>query len=147
MTFFARAWPWLIVTLGVASVAVTSIHAQPGPQRGSTSYMAVDNIEPLSAVMARMKAAQPAVQRRQADLLAERYDLANTPAQGVTMTRGKPVQGGVRVKPPAGTTWDQLAGLTPAQIRDRDLFPKGFLPLPHPNNPEGGMLFPKFAIE
>jgi cytochrome c peroxidase len=147
MTFFARAWPWLVVTLGVATATVTSIHAQPGPQRGTTSYMPVDGKEPFATVVARMKAAQPAVQRRQADLLAERYDLANTPAPGVTMTRGKPVQGGVRVKLPAGTTWDQLGGLTPAQIRDRDLFPKGFLPLPHPNHPEGGMLFPKFAIE
>ena len=56
--------------------------------------------------------AQPAVQKRQADLLAERYDLANRAATGVTMTRGKPVQEGVRVKLPAGTTWKQLAAST-----------------------------------
>jgi hypothetical protein len=32
--------------------------------------------------------------------LRDRYDLADRPVQGVTMTRGKPVQGGVRVKLP-----------------------------------------------
>ncbi|MBY0322882.1 MAG: cytochrome B6 [Reyranella sp.] len=109
--------------------------------------MPVDLKEPFSAVLQRMKAAQPAIQKRQADLLAERYDLANRAAAGVTMTRGKPIQDGVRIKLPAGTSWAQLAGLTSNDIRDRGLFPKGFLPLPHPNHPEGGMLFPKFAIE
>ncbi len=29
----------------------------------------------------------------------------------------------------------------------RGSFPKGFLPLPHPNHAEGGMLFPKFHID
>nr|WP_215905985.1 cytochrome B6 [Reyranella massiliensis] len=94
-----------------------------------------------------MKAAQPEIQKRQADLLAERYDLANRPATGVTMSRGKAVQEGARAKLAAGVTWDQLAGMTPTEIRDRNLFPKGFYPLPHPNHAEGGMVFPKFEIE
>jgi cytochrome c peroxidase len=81
------------------------------------------------------------------DLLAERYDLSNRPAQGVVMDRKKPVQEGVRVKLPAGTTWAQLAGMTPEQIRERDLFPQGFQPLPHANHPEGGMVFPNFEIQ
>jgi cytochrome c peroxidase len=109
--------------------------------------MPVDIKEPFATTMARMKAAQPAIQKRQADLLAERHDLADRAAAGAAMSRGKPVQGGVRVKLPAGTSWAQLAGLSTTDIRDRDLFPKGFLPLPHPNHPEGGMVFPKFAIE
>ena len=37
--------------------------------------------------------------------------------------------------------------MTPEQIRERDAFPLGFLPLPHPNHPEGGMLFPQFHID
>ncbi len=44
-------------------------------------------------------------------------------------------------------TWARLAAMSPAEIRDQDLFPKGFLPLPHPNHPEGGMVFPKFHID
>ena len=63
------------------------------------------------------------------------------------MSRGKPVQTGVRAKLPAGTNWDSLAALSPDQIRDRDLFPRGFLPLPHPNHAEGGMVFPHFEID
>ena len=63
------------------------------------------------------------------------------------VSRGKPVQEGVRAKLPAGTSWDQLTGVSPTQISDQNLFPMGFYPLPHPNHPEGGMLFPKFEIE
>jgi cytochrome c peroxidase len=37
--------------------------------------------------------------------------------------------------------------MKPAEIRDKDLFPAGFYPLPHPNHPEGGMVFPHFQIE
>ena len=63
------------------------------------------------------------------------------------MARNKPVQQGVRVRLPKGATWDQLAEMTPAQIREKDVWPAGFFPLPHPNHPEGGMVFPKFEIE
>lgn len=63
------------------------------------------------------------------------------------MSRGKAVQGGVRVKLPSGVTWDKLAGMTPDEIRQKKLFPAGFLPLPHPNHPEGGMVFPQFHID
>jgi len=46
----------------------------------------------------------------------------------------------------AGVTWDQLAKLTPDQIKDRDIFPAGFLPLPHPNHRKAEAL-PKFEID
>jgi hypothetical protein len=39
----------------------------------------------------------------------------------------------VRAKLPAETSWDQLTGISPAEISDRNLFPKGFYPLPRPN--------------
>ena len=60
--------------------------------------------------------------------------------------RAATLQEGVRVKPPSGVTWDQLASMSSTEIRDKKLFPKGFMPLPHPNHTEGGMLFPKFEI-
>ena len=44
------------------------------------------------------------------------------------MTRGKPLQTGVRVRLAPGLTWEDLAALSPTQIRDQDLFPGGFLP-------------------
>jgi cytochrome c peroxidase len=63
------------------------------------------------------------------------------------MSGGKPIQEGVRVKLPAGTTWDKLAAMSPDEIRQKDLWPAGFFPLPHPNHQEGGMLFPEFHIK
>src|SRR5262249_8411633 len=77
----------------------------------------------------------------------ERYDLGDHPAAGVTMSRGKPLQEGVRVKLTSGMTWDKLAAMTPEEIRDKGLWPKGFTPLSHPNQAEGGMLFPHFQID
>ena len=116
-------------------------------ERGQTSYAPVDIKETFASIVARMKAAKPEIEKRQADLLNERYDLSNRPGQGVTMSRGKPVQEGIRAKLPAGMTWEKLAAMSPEEIRDKNLFPKGFYPLPHPNHPEGGMLFPQFHID
>nr|WP_231864426.1 cytochrome B6 [Sorangium cellulosum] len=127
--------------------APMNAYPPPGPATPRTSYLPVDDKEPFAALMARMKADKPAVMKRHQTLLEARYDLSNRPAPGVTMSRGKPVQGGVRVKLEKGTTWESLAALTPDAIRDQGLWPQGFLPLPHPNQPEGGMVFPKLQIE
>jgi cytochrome c peroxidase len=112
-----------------------------------SSYAPVDIHEAFASIMARMSAAKADVMKRQMALLAERYDLSNNPASSVTMSRSKPIQQGVRVKLAPGVGWEQLAKLTPDQIQAREIFPAGFLPLPHPNHPEGGMLFPKFEID
>ena len=37
--------------------------------------------------------------------------------------------------------------MSPDEIKRRNAYPAGFLPLPHPNHPEGGMLFPKSQID
>lgn len=111
-----------------------------------TSYSPVVGQEDFATILSRMSEAKPSVMKRQMDLLAERYDLANRPAAGVTMSRGKPVQGGVRVKLPPGVTWESLARMSPDEIRTKRLWPAGFYPLPHPNHAEGGMVFPKFHI-
>src|ERR1700716_1412230 len=135
---------------GVAAATVVLAfgfaYAQQGP-RGKTSYMPVDITEPFSAIFARLSAQKPDVTRDHMALLNERYDLSDRPAAGVTMDRTKPVQDGVRVKLTGGTTWDSLAGLPLEQIRDRNLFPPGFLPLPHPKHQEGGFVFPRFVID
>jgi cytochrome c peroxidase len=104
-------------------------------------------VEPLATVIQRTQKEKPGFAKRQQDLLAARYDLANRAAQGVTMSRGKAVQDGVRVKLPANMTWEQLAALSPDQIRDQGAWPAGFLPLPHPHHEAGGMIFPKFLID
>jgi cytochrome c peroxidase len=109
--------------------------------------MPVDIHESFSTIMNRMTAAKPEIMKRHMALLEQRYDLSDRPAQGVKMSGGKAVQQGVRVKLTGSTSWDQLSKLSPEQIKERSLYPAGFLPLPHPNHPEGGMLFPKFEID
>ena len=66
--------------------------------------------EPIAQVIQRTQSEKPKFAKRQQDLLNQRYDLANRPAPGVTMSRGKAVQDGVRVKLAAGMTWEKLAG-------------------------------------
>ncbi|MBB3219690.1 hypothetical protein [Pseudoduganella umbonata] len=137
----------IALALVPALVWTQDARPKPPPAQLPSSYMKVDITEPFQVTMERMKAARPAIERRQQDLLAQRYDLANRPAAGVTMFRGKPVQAGVRVKLPRGVTWQQLAGMRPEDVKAKGLFPAGFLPLSHPNHPEGGMLFPQFHID
>jgi cytochrome c peroxidase len=94
-----------------------------------------------------MKSEKSEIMTRQKKLLEERYDLADRPAKGVTMSQGKSVQEGIRVKLPEGVSWEKLAGMPTEEMRSNSLWPKGFLPLPHPNHKEGGMVFPKFHIK
>ena len=136
-----------LATAALLLIIVSISTFAQSPLRGESSYSPVVIKESFEAIMARMKAAKPEVMKRQMDLLNERYDLSNRPAVGVTMSRGKPVQESVRVKLPVGMTWERLAGMSPEEIREKDLFPRGLMPLPHPNHAEGGMLFPKFHIE
>ena len=123
-----------------------SVGLASGQQEPSSSYSPVVPKESFSNTMARMKGEKAALMQRQLALLQARYDLRDDAAPGVTMTSGKPIQRGVRVKLATGTSWAQLAAMTPAEIRAGDIFPQGFLPLPHPNHPEGGMLFPPLEI-
>lgn len=104
-------------------------------------------IEDFTMLTKRLQAEKPKFAQRQQALLAERYDLADRPARGATMSRGKPVQEGVRIKLPRGMTWEKLAALSPQEVKERQLWPAGFLPLPHPHHEAGGMIFPKFLIE
>ncbi|WP_143177953.1 cytochrome B6 [Cystobacter ferrugineus] len=119
----------------------------PVPQRGETSFIPVATDTSFDEIHKRGAEARPKMMQRQRTLLQERYNLSNQPVKGVTMTRGKPVQGGVRVKLPSGVTWDELAQMAPAEIRQKKVWPKGFLPLPHPFHEEGGMVFPTFHIQ
>ena len=120
----------ITAALGLVIVGtVAGARAMQAPGAGTatppaSSYLSV-NEEEFQTVHARMRAAKADVERRQRDLLAARYDLADRPVGDATMSRGKPIQGGVRVKLPAGVTWDALAAMTPEEIRDRGLFPAG----------------------
>lgn len=103
--------------------------------------------EDFPSLVKRLQKDKPVFAKRQQDLLTERYDLADHPAAGVKMSRGKPVQEGVRVRLPKDLTWEKLATLSPADIKSKDLWPAGFFPLPHPHHETGGMVFTKPLID
>lgn len=102
----------------------------------------------FASVKAKMEAAKPEIQKKHAELLKMRYDLSNRPVKGLMMSgKRKAVQQGPRTLLPEDMTWEKLADMTPEEIKKQNLWPAGFFPLPHPNHPEGGMLFPKMHID
>jgi cytochrome c peroxidase len=104
--------------------------------------------QPLSAVKAADETQKPQVMQRQRALLEERYDISNRPIPNSMMSgQRKPVQGGVRVKLPAGITWDELAAMSPDEVRQRGVLPAGFMPLPHVKQATGGQVFPNNQID
>lgn len=133
--------------LGIVSLSAGIIVSAYADSPPPTSYMPVVITETFQHVLQRMSDAKQSINDKQQTLLQQRYDLSNTPSKTATMSNGKPLQEGVRVKLPQGITWDKLTQMSPDAIKNQNLFPEGFLPLPHPNHPEGGMLFPKFAID
>jgi cytochrome c peroxidase len=146
------------VLLGLTGCAVLLYLAstgstQPGdkPAVGKTSY---DQVSPaltgqvsFADMMAQDKAAKAGIVARQKALLEERYNLAAHPHDTIKMTRGKPIPVGPTAKLPDGMTFEKLATMKPDEIRDKGAFPKGYLPLPHPNHAAGGMLFPQHQIK
>lgn len=132
-------WLMCITALGVSGLAWA---ADP-----PSSYAPVVIKETFQAIKARMEGDKRGVMQRHQSLLEQRYDLGNKPAQGVTMSAGKAVQGGARARLPSGVSWEQLGAMSPDEIRQRGVFPVGFLPLPHPNHGEGGMVFPQFHVD
>ena len=74
--------------------------------------------------------------------MASRYDFNGMPMPGVYMSGGrKQVMIGPVARLPEGfTSWEELADLSPEEIRERDLFP--YKPLAHPLQSVAHMVFP-----
>jgi cytochrome c peroxidase len=146
------------VLLSAAGLAVLLYLARPGATQpkdeksvGKTSY---DQVSPalvgqvsFAEMLAKDKEAKAGIVARQKALLEERYDLAARPHDTIKMTRGKPIPVGPTAKLSDGITLEKLAEMSSDEIRDKGLFPKGYLPLPHPNHSAGGMLFPQHQIK
>ncbi len=84
---------------------------------------------------------------RQQTLLERRYDLSDRPSDVMMSGGEKPVQKGVRVKLPEGVSFEQLAEMSPDEVRQKELFPEGFLPLPHAKHETGGQVIPENHIK
>ncbi len=143
-----------VIALMSTQPGVREGHAQAGADqepRGKSSYDQVTPTllgqETYQDRMAKDKAEKEAVSARQRQVLESRYDLAAKPDPNVKMSRGKPIQVGPATRLPQGTTWAALAAMSAAEIREKDLFPQGFLPLPHPKHMVGGMVFPQMEIK
>ena len=139
-----RQQSWGLAALA-AAVAFGAGSAQA--MEAVSSYAPVANISDFKTTKEKMEKARPAIMARQMKLLEQRYVLDERTQKGLTMSGGKPQQVGVRVRLPKGVDWQDLSAMSPAEIRDKGLFPAGFLPLPHPNHAEGGMLFPQYHID
>ncbi len=132
-----------VAVLAAVSVLAGSSPAQNLPKETYMSVLAQD----FKAVMEQDAKDKPAIMERQKKLLESRYDLSDK-SSGEMMSGGrKAVQAGVRVKPPSGASFEKLAEMTPEEIRDKGLFPAGFLPLPHAKHATGGQVFPKVQID
>ena len=90
---------------------------------------------------------KPQVMATQRRLLESRYDLEPKLDPVVTMSRGKPLAVGPTARLPAGMTWEALAALSPAEIRERDIFPYKALPHAAQGGGLGGQVFPQMQIK
>ncbi|MDY7091545.1 MAG: cytochrome C [Acidobacteriota bacterium] len=79
--------------------------------------------------------------------MSSRFDFSGEPIPGVTMSGGwKPVMQGPVARLPEGVaSWEELAALSPDQIKERDLFP--YKPLAHPLQTTAHMVFPDVWLE
>ncbi len=152
---------WLLAAaLGTTGLLAVTVAAQTekkrppkmmekmgNPKLPKQTYMVVQVEESLDAIPANDRKAKPGLMDRQQRLLEARYDLADKPSDVKMSVGRKSVQEGVRVKLPKGVTWDELASMSPKEIKRKDLFPMGFRPLPHPQHVTGGQVFPKVQID
>ncbi len=134
------------VTVGIAALCAIGL-AYAGELGGKRqTYMPVVKGD-FDTMREKDENAKPDVMQRQLKLLAVRYDLRDAPSDVMMSGGRKPVQKGVRVKLPTGITWQQLAAMTPAEIKEKDVFPRGFRPLPHAKHATGGQVFPRNQID
>jgi cytochrome c peroxidase len=89
--------------------------------------------------------AKPKLMETQRKLLEKRYNLQPKLDPSVKMARGKPIPVGPTARLPHGKSWDDLARLSPDEIRKAGAFP--YPSLPHPKHAPGGQVFPKVQIE
>jgi cytochrome c peroxidase len=90
---------------------------------------------------------KPKAMERQRKLLESRYNLTPKRDPKVTMTRGKPLAVGPTARLPNGMSWHALADMSPAEIRDKDIFPYKALPHPVQGGGLGGQVFPTMQIK
>jgi len=133
-----------IILFGSTSLIATSAEDEKLPDQ---TYMPVVIEKDFETTMAKDKKAKPRLMARQEKLFEARYDLRDDPSDVMMSSGRKAVQQGVRVKLPPKMSWEKLAEMTPAEIKQKNLFPMGFRPLPHADHATGGQVFPQNQID
>lgn len=151
-----RIYP-LSTTFSLALFAATqSLAGYESPEKlglpqdadpGHETYIPVVQDQGFQSTMKKDQQAKADVMERQRALLEHRYDLSSRPSAVMMSGGSKAVQEGVRVKLPDGVTWQDLASMTPEDVRDQGVFPPGFLPLPHAKHSTGGQVIPAEHIK
>lgn len=140
----------LAVVCAAAYLPAQPTHEQMGiPQDADpihTTYLPVIT-DDFDTIYKKDTAEKSRYMDRQQELLQRRYDLADTPADLMMSGGRKPIQQGVRVKLPERMTWEKLSAMSPEEIKSKNLFPEGFLPLPHAKHETGGQVFPQQQID
>jgi cytochrome c peroxidase len=84
---------------------------------------------------------KPALMQDVNAYMAGRYDFSGEAIPGQTMSAGKPIMRGPVARLPGNvSSYEEIAALSPAEIKERDLFP--YKPLAHPLQSNAHMVFP-----
>jgi cytochrome c peroxidase len=124
-----------------------SNQADDAPSLPEQTYMPVVIDEEFETIMNRDAQQKDEVMQQQQELFDRRYDMSDQPSDVMMAGGRKALQQGVRVKLPDGVTWEQLSEMSPEEIREQNLFPRGFRPLPHAKHSTGGQVFPQNQID
>ena len=133
-----------------APASSTVLDSQPDKGQGLGFDFARDPfnakrpMQTFDEIMKADVADKPGVTAAQRQLLEHRYDLTVKLDPDARMSRGKPLPVGPTARLASNVTWEQLAAMTPEQIRARGLFP--YPSLPHPKHVAGGQVFPQMQI-
>ena len=111
--------------------------------RAKRTYMTVEEVESFDAFMKKCAELKPKIMAERRSYMERRYILEPKTDPAIAMSRSKPQPIGPVTRLPKGVaSWEELAALSPEEIRARDLFPEGFRSLSHPLHSNAHQLFP-----
>lgn len=114
-------------------------------QPRESSFAPTSVAEPFEVTMEKDIAKKPQVMQEHMDYLNARYDLSRRTTYKVTMSGGKPLPVGPTARLPEGMTFEKLAKMSPAEIKEKGIFP--YKPLAFIEHSVGGMTFPKHVLK
>jgi cytochrome c peroxidase len=110
--------------------------------RGPSSFGSSDLHMPWADWVKMCEEQKPKLMAECQEYMRGRFDFRGKAIEGATQSGGKPVMLGPVARLPKGTpSYEALAAMSPAAIKEKDLFP--YKPLAHPLQSTAHMLFPE----